>query len=124
MIDNIYYFQVDVSCGEDVCANLAARNRIDGTLRHFGFQYVDMSGGQAAYYPGMTIDRLPIGEWGRPMSEMEPCGEVGFRVFKIIVELASSMYGINVTVCKHCNDPGLGLMMPEGVEYKAGSCPP
>ena len=76
----IYYFETD---------GLENRNKIAEMLELYKFEWIDMTGGQAAF--------KPIGN---------------FNTFKRLIEIYADIHNIKVYYIKHCEDPGLGLCFP------------
>jgi hypothetical protein len=80
----MYYFRLE---NDEMMATIDARNRIILALEHFGYEYRDITGGQASFYTeGKT-----------------------FKQFKKIVRLMVKLDGYDVIEIKHCLYPGLGL---------------
>ena len=77
----IYYFHCE--------GGLDNRNLIADMLEKFNFEWVDMTGGQAAFKP-----------------------KGNFNTFKRLIEIYADIHNIKVYYIKHCEDPGLGLCFP------------
>lgn len=75
--ENIFYYRTD---------DLENRNKISDMLEQFHFEWLDMAGGQAAFY-----------------------AKGDFTFFKQLIEIYSTLNNIPVYKIKHCRDPGLGL---------------
>lgn len=74
----IFYFRT---------SDLDSRNQIDEFLKVAGFQWIEMTGGQACYEESSQ----------------------SFTVFRSLVEGVSKAYGFGLLEVKECEDPGLGL---------------
>jgi hypothetical protein len=82
----MYYYRVFENEETNPLATLEARNRIAEALKLFKFEWCDMTGGQASFFP-----------------------EGDFEIFKSVVLLIAKVENFNVLEIKFCLDPGIGL---------------
>jgi hypothetical protein len=80
---NIHYFQVKAN---DILDALDIRNNLIDSLSNREFEWIDATGGQAAFNADNRSD-----------------------LFKAIVDGASNFFGVPIVVKTNIEDPGLGL---------------
>lgn len=79
----IHYFAVQ---GADILEALDVRNTLINTLENQGFDWIDATGGQAAFVADNRGD-----------------------LFKNVVQEASKFFGVTTEIKTNIADPGLGL---------------
>jgi hypothetical protein len=87
-IMNVFYFRITADETFDGCATLMAREDIATTLAQFGFDWIEMTNGQACF---------------------ESNGN--FKLFKQIVEKICELECYNLVKVANIPDPGVGLFL-------------